>query len=291
MARIDPTAIIDPSAEVAESAVIGPYCVVGPQVVIGESTVLLNHVTVQSNTTIGRNNRFYPYSVVGGDPQDRKFHGEQTICEIGDDNIVREHVTIHRGTANGGGITRVGNANLLMGGVHVAHDCHIGDEVTIANYAMLAGHIRIEDGASIGGGAGLHHFATVGTCAFVAAMARVPKDVPPYMIVEGSPAEVRAINSIAMVRRGYDPAHIEAVKDAYKRLYRDNGSAMADKLMELRRDYREVPAVLRLCESLEASADGVYGRALEIRRADDKRAVEIKSASIDPVIPGMSRSA
>lgn len=276
MATIHATAIIDPSAQLAESAVVGPYCVVGPGVTIGEDTVLHNHVTVQCNAVIGAGNAFYPFAVVAGDPQDRKFHGEHTMLTIGDRNTIREHVTIHRGTGNGGGLTSIGNDNLFMGGVHIAHDCHLGNEITIANYAMLAGHIRIEDGVNIGGGAGVHHFTTVGTCAFIAAMARVPKDVPPYMIVEGSPAEVRAINAIAMIRRGFDPAHIDAIKDAYKRLYRDNGAAMVEKIEDLRREYSDVPAIIRLCDSLAAAADGVHGRALEVLRADDKRVVHAR---------------
>jgi UDP-N-acetylglucosamine acyltransferase len=275
MPTIHPTSIIDPSAQLAESVVIGPYCVIGPRVIIGEGTVLQNHVSIQCNATIGRDNAFYPFAVIAGDPQDRKYCGEETTLRMGDRNTIREHVTIHRGTGNGGGLTSIGSGNLFMGGVHIAHDCHLGDEVTIANYAMLAGHIRIEDGVNIGGGAGIHHFATVGTCAFVAAMARIPKDVPPYMIVEGSPAEVRAINSIAMIRRGFAPDHIDAVKDAFKRLYRDNGSAMADKLDDLRREYADVPAVHHLCDALAASADGVHGRALEVHRLDNKRMVRV----------------
>jgi len=276
MTRIHPTAIVHPTADIAGDVTIGPYCFIGEGVTIGAGTVLHNSVTIQCHTTIGAGNEFYPYSVIGGDPQDRKFCGEHTILEIGDRNIIRELVTIHRGTGNGGGITRLGSDNLIMGTVHIAHDCIIGSAVTLANAVMLAGHIRIEDGASIGGGAGLHHFTSVGTCAFVAAMARVPKDVPPFMIVEGSPAEVRAPNLIAMVRRGYAPDHIDSIKDAYKRLFRDNGAPMSDKLVELKSQYEDVPAVLQLCDSLQASADGVHGRALEVHRADDKRTVEVK---------------
>lgn len=268
---IHPTAIIDESAQVAPSAVIGPYCVVGPDVTIGERTVLHNHVTIQSLTSIGADNTFYPFSVIGADPQDKKFRGERATCEIGDRNSIREHVTIHRGTSNGGGVTRLGSDNLIMVAAHIAHDCILGDEIVIANQVMLAGHVRVETGANIGGGAGVHHFATVGTCAFVGGLARISKDVPPFMIVEGNPAEVRAINSIAMSRRGYSTDHIEAVKDSYKRLYRDNGKPMADKLVELRVDYAEVPAVQRLCDSLIATSEGVHGRAMEMSRSDNKR--------------------
>jgi len=271
MNRIHPTAIIDPNAEVAESAIIGPYCVIGPAVIVGERTVLHNHVTIQSNTTIGDDNHFYPYSVIGADPQDRKYHGEVSSCVIGDRNTIREHVTVHRGTENGGSLTRIGSDNLVMVAAHIAHDCVLEDHIVIANQVMLAGHVHIEEGAAIGGGAGVHHFATIGSCAFVGGLARITKDVPPFMIVEGNPAEVRATNTIAMTRRGFPADHIEAVKCAYKRLFRDNGAAMADKIMALESDYREVPAIQQLCQFLRATADGVHGRAAELSRHDNKR--------------------
>lgn len=277
MPTIHPTAIIDASAEIADTAAVGPYCVIGPDVRIGRGTILHNHVIIQSLTIVGEDNRVYPYAVLGADPQDRKFRGERAFCIIGDRNRIREHVTIHRGTANGGGTTRIGSDNLIMVVAHIAHDCQISDHVTIANQVMLAGHVRVERGANIGGGAGVHHFATVGTCSFVGGLARITRDVPPFMIVEGNPAEVRAVNSIAMNRLGYEPQDIEAVKDAYRRLFRDNDAAMSEKLSALRGDYEDIEAVTRLCDALAASADGVHGRALEVSRADDKRAVEIQA--------------
>lgn len=271
MVRIHPTAIVDPAAIIADSTSIGPYCVIGPDVVIGEDNVLHNHVVIQALTTVGDGNEFFPFTVIGADPQDVKYRGERTTCEIGDHNKIREHVTIHRGTANGGAITRLGHRNLIMVAAHIAHDSIIGSDVVLANQVMIAGHVHVEDGANIGGGAGIHHFTTIGRCAFVGGLARIAKDVPPFMIVEGNPAEVRAINSIAMTRRGYDQEHIDAVKDAYKRLYRDNGAPMADKVEQLRVEYKSVPAVIVLCDSLSASASGVHGRALERDRSDDKR--------------------
>lgn len=281
MPQIHPTAIVDPTADVAQDVIIGPYCVIGPKVSIGVGSILHNHVTVQSLTTIGRENTIYPYSVIGADPQDRKYHGEQSVCIIGDRNSIREQVTIHRGTANGGGETRLGNDNLIMVAAHIAHDCWLGSDICIANQVMLAGHVRIEDGANIGGGAGVHHFATVGACAFVGGLARITKDVPPFMIVEGNPAEVRAINTIAMMRRGYSPEHIEAMKSAFKRLYRDNGSPMFDKIGELRQAFANVPAITRLCDALSASAIGVHGRARETDRADDKRAIAAATDGVE----------
>jgi UDP-N-acetylglucosamine acyltransferase len=288
MPKIHPTAIIDPSAELADDVVVGPYCVIGPQVVVGAGSVLHNHVTIQSLTTIGRENTIYPYSVIGADPQDRKYHGEHSVCIIGDRNSIREQVTIHRGTANGGGETRLGNDNLIMVAAHIAHDCWLGNDICIANQVMLAGHVRIEDGANIGGGAGVHHFATVGSCAFVGGLARITKDVPPFMIVEGHPAEVRAINSIAMMRRGYSPEHIEAMKTAFKRLYRENGASMFEKIGELRQLFADVPAVMRLCDALAASSIGVHGRARENDRPDDKRASRPNRKHDDAREPGVS---
>jgi len=280
MAMIHSTAIVDPTATVHESVVVGPYCVVGPGVSVGEGTVLHAHVVVQADTIIGRENEIFPFAVVGGDPQDKKYRGERATCVIGDRNRIREHVTIHRGTANGGGVTRIGDDNLLMVAVHIAHDCDVGSETVLANQAMIAGHVKIEDGANIGGGVGVHHFATIGTCAFVGGLARIAKDVPPYMMVEGNPAEVRSINSIGMARRGFGPDEIEAVKDAFKRLYRENGEVMAEKVSQLKRDYAHFESIQRLCRALEAMADGVHGRAMEIQRSDDKRASRVNAASV-----------
>ncbi len=277
MTTIHPTAIIDPSATLAESVVVGPYCVIGPEVRLGAGTLLHNHVIVQALTTIGENNEIYPFAVLGADPQDRKFQGERAFCVIGDRNRIREHVTVHRGTANGGYYTRIGNDNLIMVAAHIAHDCQINDHITIANQVMLAGHVLVENGANIGGGAGLHHFVTVGVCSFVGAMARISKDVPPYMIVEGNPAEVRAVNSIALNRRGYGPKDIDALKHAYRRLFRDNDATMAEKLATIRQELAGVEAVTVLCDALAATAIGIHGRALEQNRVDDKRAVLVQT--------------
>ncbi len=276
MTKIHPTAIIHPTARIDPSVEIGPHCVIGEEVHIGEGTVIHNHVTIQSLTTIGKENVVYPFAVLGADPQDRKWHGERSYCVIGDRNIIREHVTVHRGTGNGGDYTTIGDDNLIMVAAHIAHDCHLENKTTIANQVMLAGHVRIEEGASVGGGAGIHHFATVGAFSFVGGLARISRDVPPYTIVEGNPAEVRALNSIAITRQGYQTEHIDALKDAFKRLFRDNHSAMTERIEILRQDYPEVPAVNSLCDSLSATANGVHGRALELKRIDDKRTVEVR---------------
>ena len=263
METIHPTAQIDVSATIEDGVVIGPCCCIGPNVVIGSGTTLLNHVTVQSDTTIGQDNRFYPYCVIGGDPQDKKYEGETTSLEIGNGNEIREHVTIHRGTANGGGVTVVGDNNLLMVASHVAHDCALGSDLIIANQVMLAGHITVEDCATIGGGAGINQFARIGRCSYVGGLARITRDVPPYMIVEGTPAEVRAVNIVAMTRRGYSEIHIHAMKEAHKRLFRENGGALLEKVEELLQEYGDMLPIQQLCEAISLSVAGRHGRSNE----------------------------
>jgi UDP-N-acetylglucosamine acyltransferase len=267
---IHPTAIVDPSARISPTAEVGPWCVVGPEVSIGDGTVLASHVVVEANTRIGRDNRIFPFAYVGGTPQDKKYAGEKAWCEIGDRNHVREHVTIHRGTENGGGWTRIGSDNLIMGTVHIAHDCIVGNGCILANNAMLAGHAVVQDSANLGGGAGIHHFVVIGTCAFVGAMARVSMDVPPFMIVEGNPAEVRGHNHIAMARRGFTETDIEAMKEAYKRLFRDRGGSLAEKISGLVAKYPGVRSVDILVNAVNAQARGVHGRSLETQRTDDR---------------------
>ncbi|MSR41563.1 MAG: acyl-ACP--UDP-N-acetylglucosamine O-acyltransferase [Phycisphaerales bacterium] len=272
MTRIHATAIIDPTAELASTVEVGPWCVVGPNVTLGEHCVLRSHVIIECNARFGEGNLLFPFSVLGGTPQDRKFRGEETWLHVGNGNHVREHVTMHRGTKNGGGTTSIGHRNLFMVGVHVAHDCQLQDEITIANEVMLAGHVHVETGANIGGGAAFHHFVTVGSCALVGGFARCSKDIPPFLIVEGMPAQVRGHNHVQMTRRGFTADEIDAVKQVYKRIFRETGGTVAEKIIELRLKFPNVKPVAALCDSLQASASGVHGRALEKLRSDDKLA-------------------
>ncbi|MBI1302663.1 MAG: acyl-ACP--UDP-N-acetylglucosamine O-acyltransferase [Phycisphaera sp.] len=273
MPSIHPTAVVDRTAELADDVCIGPWCVIGPKVSIGPRSILRNHVVVESHTRMGADNIVYPFATLGGTPQDRKYRGEETWCEIGDRNHFREQVTVHRGTATGGGATVIGNGNLLMVGVHVAHDCRIADEVTIANAVLLAGHVHVGTGATIGGNAAFHHFVTVGAASLVGGLARVTKDVPPYLIVEGSPARIRGHNQIQMTRRGASDAAIEAIRTAYRRLFCEAGATMTVRIAELRAQFPAIQEVHELCDALLASAAGVHGRALERARTDDKRSV------------------
>ncbi len=292
MNTIHPTAIIDRKAELGNNIRIGPYCVIGPHVQIGDGTILHNHVTIENLTNIGKENELFPFSVIGTAPQDLKFRGEQAVLFIGDNNIIREHVTIHRGTGNGGGVTQIGNNNLLMVASHVAHDCRIASHCVIANQVMIGGHAIIEDFVSIGGGTGIHHYATIGTFAFIGGLVRVKKDVPPYMKLEGEPAEVRGVNTLALNRQNFNENEIGAVKEAFKRLFMkqlsntpaksharsgDNirygkpaGQTMSVTVEELASEFQSSICIRRLCDFIRNSSNGVHGRSFERSRRDKK---------------------
>ncbi len=266
-AEIHPTAIVDPRATVGEGVKIGPYAVVGQDVSIGARSVIHNHVTVHGPTRMGEDNVLYPFAVVGAEPQDLKYKGGHTELVIGDRNRIREHATIHRGTELGGGRTVIGSDCLLMVGIHIAHDCVIEDEVVIANGAMLGGHCLVEYGATIAGGAGVHHFATVGMLSFVGGMARITKDVAPFLVVEGSPAEPRKVNTTALVRRGWSVDDIEGLRGAFKMLFRNPDEPMQVSVEKLRTTPGQSRAVLKLCDSLERIHLGVHGRGREAHRS------------------------
>lgn len=262
--NIHPTAIVHSKAELGEAVIIGPYAVVGQGVTIGNGTILHNHVTIQGPTTLGSDNEVFPYAVLGAEPQDLKYEGLDTALVIGDRNKIREHATIHRGTEIAGGTTIIGSDCLIMVAVHIAHDCVIGDEVIIANNTMLGGHCLIEHGAIIAGGVGIHHYTTVGTLAFVGGMSRVTRDVPPFTLVEGQPAEVRKLNTTAFTRRRWAPERVEALKSVYRELFRaDESAAMSDAIAQLRATTELNTDAHRLINALEASQAGTYGRALD----------------------------
>jgi UDP-N-acetylglucosamine acyltransferase len=265
--RIHPTAIIHPRAELDPSVEVGPYSVIGEGVRIGPRTVLHNHVTIQGPTVLGEGNVVYPYAVLGAEPQDLKYRGGETALLIGDRNKIREHATIHRGTEVGGSRTTIGSDCMIMVGCHIAHDCVIEDQVVMANGCMIGGHCCVEFAAVLGGGVGLHHFTTVGTLAFVGGMARVTKDVPPFVVVEGDPAEPRKINTTALVRRQWSPLDIERLRHAFKLIFRDLSMPALVAIDTLRRAPEQIPAVHRLCDFLERTQVGVHGRQLESARS------------------------
>jgi len=275
VSNIHPTAVVDPKAEVAPSAVIGPLCYVGPDVRIGDGTRLVSHVSVIGPTTIGKGNTAWPQAVLGADPQDLKFHGERTELIIGDHNDIRELVTMHRGTRNGGGVTRVGSDNLIMVACHIAHDCIIGDHVVIANNVGFAGHIHVKDHAAIGGYAAFHHFVTVNEYAYVGGMSRIVHDVPPFMLVEGSPGRVRGLNIKGLARHRFPEESIRALKDAYRKLYRANGhgdappTPMATNLSALEAEFPDDECIGILTGAIRKTMSATHGRYLETHRPDN----------------------
>ncbi|MFM7206512.1 MAG: acyl-ACP--UDP-N-acetylglucosamine O-acyltransferase [Planctomycetaceae bacterium] len=264
--EVHPTAVVDHGARIADDVRIGPYCVISAGAVIGRGTVLANHVTIAGSVVLGERNRVFSNCVLGGEPQDVSYRGTDTRVEIGHDNVIREGVTINRGSEKEGGVTSVGSHNFLMAACHVAHDCRIGDHVIIANGTLLGGHVRVDSRASLSGVVAVHHWATIGGWSFVAGLSRVLHDVPPFMLCEGSPARPRCINTVALRRGGLPQPVVEAIHEAYRLLYRAKvGVEPAREI--LRSQAMLVPQVLELLEFLERQQQGRHGRALERRRA------------------------
>jgi UDP-N-acetylglucosamine acyltransferase len=217
---IHETAVISSDAVIADGVEIGAFAVVGPKVTIGAGTVIGPHVVIKGPAVIGQNNRVFQFASLGDDPQDKKYSGEETSLVIGDNNTIRECVTINRGTVQDKGVTRIGDRNWLMAYVHIAHDCDVGNDVTMANNSGLAGHVRVDDFATFGGFSGAHQFCRIGAYSFLGIYSGVTKDVPPFVTVTGQPAVARKINTEGLRRRGYSPEQIRHVKEAFKLLYR-----------------------------------------------------------------------
>jgi UDP-N-acetylglucosamine acyltransferase len=263
---IHPSAIVEAGARVHASAEIGPFCVIGPKVTIGPGTKLMQGVTVSGRTTIGARNLVHPLCVIGGDPQDLSFKGEDTSTVIGDENIIRESVTINKGTIKGGGQTVIGNRNLIMAIVHLAHDCIVEDNCILANAALLAGHVRVESFAIISGWVVVHHFVTIGQHSFIGGASRVGQDVAPYMLLQGMGGEIRGINSVGLKRRGFKAEAVNALREAYRLLYR-SGLPKPDAMAEVEKTYGQFPEIKTVIEFLRASDLGHMGRRRDARRA------------------------
>lgn len=256
MTVIHKTAIIDPSATIGENVSIGPFAMIGPDVEIGDGTQISSHVVINGPTKIGRNNQIYQYSSVGEVPQDMKFHGEKSFLEVGDNNIIREFCTIHRGTKMGGGVTRIGNNNLFMNYVHIAHDCIVGDNNTFANNSALSGHVIIKNYVGLAGFAAVHQFAVVGDHSYVAHTTMVVQDVLPYLLVYGDPARPKGLNSVGLKRRGFTTDQIMAIKRAYKIIFRQ-GNTVAQALPKLEEMAQEFPVIQLMIEGLRNSERGI----------------------------------
>ena len=217
---IHPTAVIQPGARIGEGCFVGPYCVVGAQVVLGNNCHLHAHVVIDGHTTLGERNEIFPFATLGLKTQDLKWKGGDTRVEIGDDNTFREYVTVNSATADGG-VTRIGSHNHLLAYSHVAHDCVLGNHIVMSNVATLAGHIVVEDHAVVGGLAAVHQFCRIGRMSIIGGCSKVVQDVPPFMLVDGNPAETRTINKVGLERNGISEEMQNTLKHAYRILFRD----------------------------------------------------------------------
>jgi len=253
---IHPTAVVAPGAVLADGVRVGAYAVVGPQVRIGRDTVIGPHAVVNGRTTIGERNHIFQFASVGEEPQDLKYHGETSTLTIGDDNRIREYVSINPGTEGGGMETRIGSHCLLMVSSHVAHDCRIGDWVILANSVALGGHVQIDDFAIVGGMAGVHQFSRVGESALCAAGAMVSQDVPPYCIVAGDRARLYGLNIVGLQRRGLPQESVRAIKRAYRSLFQAKEPWEA-AVARTRAELGDVAEVARLLQFIEASERGI----------------------------------
>lgn len=231
---IHETAIIDPKARLADDVKVGPYSIIGPNVEIGAGSEIKSHVVINGPTRIGRNNRIFQFASIGEAPQDKKFHGEDTRLEIGDDNLIRESVTINRGTAQGGGITRIGNRNWIMAYVHIAHDCLIGDDNIFANNASLAGHVEMDHMIILGGFTLVSQFNRIGSHAFSAMGSVISRNVPPYVLVSGHMAEPVGVNVEGLRRRDFSDESIRNIRQAYKHVYR-SGLRLEEALQKVQK--------------------------------------------------------
>ena len=247
MTSVHPTAIVDPKAELASSVSIGPYSVVGPQVSLGENVTLESHVVVTGHTSIGPNSRVFPFASVGHEPQDLKFHGEESKLVIGSNATIREHVTLNPGTEGGGLITTVGDHCLFMMGAHVAHDCRIGDHVIFVNSATVAGHVEVGDWAIIGGLSAVHQFVRIGRHAMVGGMSGVENDVIPYGSVVGNRAHLSGLNLVGLKRRNFSRDDIHDIRRAYRLIFAQEGT-QSERLADVAELFQHVEPVKEILQ-------------------------------------------
>lgn len=253
---ISKQAVIDPRATLAADVEVGPFAVIGPNVEIDSGTVIGPHVVIMGPTKIGKNNRFYQFSSIGEDCQDKKYHGEDTRLEIGDNNIFREGCTVHRGTLQGGGLTAIGNDNLFMVNTHVAHDCIIGNHVIFSNNAAIAGHVQVGDYASLGGFVGVHQFCLIGAHSFAGGGSMIMKDIAPFVRVFGNPAQTHGLNTVGLARREFSPEVMSALKQAYKIVFR-NSVTVSDAIEKLNELIVTYPEVSIMRDFLQKSERGI----------------------------------
>jgi UDP-N-acetylglucosamine acyltransferase len=253
---IDPRAIISPKAQLAADVTVGPFSIIGPDVEIGAGTIIGPHVVINGPTVIGADNHIFQFASIGDAPQDKKYKGEPTRLEIGDRNVFRENCTVNRGTVHDKGVTRVGSDNLFMAYSHVGHDCQVGSKTVFANCAALGGHVEIGDWVILGGLTAVHQFVKVGAHAFLAGGAIVQRDVPPYVMVAGNPAQPHSVNSEGLKRRGFTEDQVRNIRDAYRILYRSE-LKLAEALERLSALGETQPEVRAFVEFIAASTRSI----------------------------------
>jgi len=246
---IHKTAIIDPKAKISSNVKIGAYSIIGPNVEINDNSEIQSHVSILGNTKIGKNNKIYPFSSIGNDPQDLKFAGEETKLEIGDNNKIREYVTINPGTKGGGGLTKIGNNCLFMVSSHIAHDCIVGNNVILANNVPLGGHAEIQDNVIIGGNSAVQQFTRVGRSAMIGGMCGVVRDIIPYGIAHGNRSILQGLNLIGLRRKNIPNKEIMTLNDAYKEIFKDEN--LTDNLSNLSEEFKKNDLVLEVINFLE----------------------------------------
>ena len=246
---IHKTAIIDSNAKISKDVSIGPYTVIGPNVEIGDETEIQSHVNITGNTKIGKNNKIYPFASIGNDPQDLKYKGEETKLEIGDNNKIREYVTINPGTEGGGGLTKVGSNCLFMVSAHIAHDCFVGNNVILANNVPLGGHAHIGDNAIIGGNSAVQQFTRVGKSSMIGGMCGVVRDIIPYAMVHGNRSILQGLNLIGLRRKNIPNKEILVLTEAYKEIFKDEN--LTTNLKNLKEEFRKNELVNDVVKFLE----------------------------------------
>ena len=254
-ATVHPTAIVDPKAFLGDDVSVGPYCVIDGPVTLGNGCQLKSHVVIAGNTTLGSNNVIYPFATLGEQTQDLKYQGEPTSLVIGEGNVFREHVTAHRSTAQDAP-TRIGNHGNFLAYSHIAHDCDVGDHVIFSNNGTLAGHVRVEDYAIIGGLTAVHQFCRIGQHAITGGCAKIVQDVPPFMIADGNPAVIRGVNKVGLERRGFSAGDLSALREAYKVLFRDQLNTK-QAIERIANEWGEVNAIQQLIEFVNSSERGI----------------------------------
>ncbi|MEY2541119.1 MAG: UDP-N-acetylglucosamine acyltransferase [Verrucomicrobiota bacterium] len=253
--QIHPTAIVDPGAEIGAETVIGPYCVIGAQVVLGENSWLQNHVTLAGPTRTGPGNKFYAYCSIGQQTQDLKYKGEPTHLEIGDENTFREFVTVNRSTTSEGK-TRIGSRGNFLAYSHIGHDCTVGDEVVFSNNGTLAGHVEVGDNAVMGGLTAVHQFCRIGRFAITGGCSKIVQDVPPFMIADGNPAEIRGVNLIGLERKGYSAEKVKSIKEAFRLLFRSKYNTR-QAIEAIRKELPPSEEINQIIEFIEKTERGI----------------------------------